>query len=149
MATEDTFKGFSEVVGELTGKWKDLSDVEKSAVSNAFAGIRQRENFLVLMDNMSMATELTANSLDSNGLAMDRYNIYLESTEAKLSTLKTTLEETFIKTLNSDTVNSIIEMSTSILELSNRVGGLIPVLTGVGVIIAGFKNVGGAKCCPQ
>lgn len=145
METEDEFKGFSEVLDELTGKWGTMSTVQKSAVANAFAGVRQRENFLVLMDNMSMATDLATKSTESGGLALDRYNIYLESTEAKLNTLKTTLEEVFINTLNSDTVNNLIELATGVLELTNNVGGLIPVLASVGIGLATFKNVGGAN----
>lgn len=149
MKTEDTFRDFSDVLNELSGKWDTLSQAEQSAVATAMAGVRQRENFLVLMDNMAMATDLTTTAMDSNGLAMDRYNIYLESTEAKLNTFKATLEGVWSNTLNSDTVNNLIEMATSVLQLVDNMGGLVPVLATVGTALASIKNVGGAKCCPH
>jgi len=99
-----------------------------------------------------MATDLTTKSLDSNGLAVDRYGIYMESTEAKLNTLKATLEGVFTKTLTSDTVNNIVELTTKVLELTDKMGGLVPVLGSVGLAFAAFKNVGGANnknSCPQ
>jgi len=147
MATEDTFRDFSDVIDELSGKWGVLTAVERSAVATAVAGVRQRENFLVLMENMSMATDLTSKSLESNGLAIDRYGIYLGSTESKLNTLKATLEGVFNKTLGSDSLHLLIEAGTHILQITENLGGLVPVVGGLGLAIASIKKVGGAKCC--
>lgn len=148
MASEQEFKSFSETIDELTGKWNTLSDAEKASAANAMAGLRQKENFLVLMDEIAMANELTAISMDSNGLAMDRYNLYLESTEGKLNQFRASIEGVYEKTLSSDFVNFFIESGIAAANFAESIGGLTPILLGLGGAFAVYKNVGGAKCCP-
>jgi TP901 family phage tail tape measure protein len=41
--TSAEFRNFDDVLAEIADKWATLSDVEKNAISTAFAGTRQRE----------------------------------------------------------------------------------------------------------
>ena len=74
-----------EVLDELASKWETLNDVEKNAVATAAAGTRQRENFLVLMNNYNNALDLEADSLNSAGTATKKYEAYNDSLEASLN----------------------------------------------------------------
>lgn len=134
---ENTWKDFSVVIDELAGKWNGLSEAERNAASKALAGTRQREFFLSLMENYTRSTELATVAIESNGLALNRYNeIYLQSTSAKLDKLKATIEGVFLKTLTSDTMNGFIDATTGVLSFIDACGGLIPILTNVlGVFI--------------
>lgn len=42
-STSAEFRNFDDVLAEIANKWATLSDVEKNAISTAFAGTRQRE----------------------------------------------------------------------------------------------------------
>ena len=55
--TTGDFRNFSVVLYELSGKWKEFGAVDKRAIAQAFAGTRQQENFLVLMENYGKALE--------------------------------------------------------------------------------------------
>ena len=41
--TSAEFRNFDDVLAEIAEKWVTLSDVERNAISTAFAGTRQRE----------------------------------------------------------------------------------------------------------
>ena len=41
--TSAEFRNFDDVLADIAEKWSTLSDVEKNAISTAFAGTRQRE----------------------------------------------------------------------------------------------------------
>lgn len=41
--TSAEFRNFDDVLAEIAEKWATLSDVERNAISTAFAGTRQRE----------------------------------------------------------------------------------------------------------
>ena len=56
--TSGQFKDFSVVIEQLANKWNTMSQVEQSASAKALAGTRQRENFLILMNNMDTALKL-------------------------------------------------------------------------------------------
>jgi hypothetical protein len=130
-----TFKSFNEVIMDLNSKWATLSQTQKSDAANAMAGVRQRENFLVLMNHMSMATELQTKETNSAGSAMIRYGEYAKSTEARLNDLTNTIQKFWMKSLSSDTINSIIAATGSLINmfasLSNTIG-ILPTLLGIG-----------------
>lgn len=138
---ETTFRNMSDVIKDLAMKWNTLNDVEQNAVSKAVSGTRNRENFLVLMNNFNMALKLQETQTNSSGLAMDRYGIYLESTEAKMNKLKATAEEFWMKTLDSDAINKFIGGLTEVIDTINSLGGLMPTIA---LLVGAFniKNAG-------
>ena len=152
MASETKFKDFGSVLDELNSKWGTLTDTEKSSIATAMAGVRQRETFLVLMENMNMSAELTKTSLDSAGLAMERFGIWSEGTEASLNRFKNTAEELFMNTLNSDTINNIINISTSIVSTVDKIGLLnvaFITLAGTMVMVGKAKNIAWLTSLPS
>ena len=83
------------------------------------------------MNNMSKAHDLESEALNSEGLAVDRYGIYLESTEAKINQFKASLEALYMKTISSDTIKGVIDLGTGVLQLIDKIGGLHTVLLGL------------------
>lgn len=59
-----------------------LDNVSQNAIASAFAGTRQRESFLTLMQNMDKYHELLEESQNSAGTAQKKYDAYQESIEA-------------------------------------------------------------------
>ena len=66
-------KNIGSILDELATKWVTLSDVEKNAVATAFAGTRQRNQFIVLMDNWKQVEEATEMAENSAGTADEKY----------------------------------------------------------------------------
>nr|MDD4804540.1 hypothetical protein [Candidatus Paceibacterota bacterium] len=84
------------------------------------------------MNNYNEALRLEQVALDSEGLALERYQIYLESTEAKLARFTATLEGLYSKVISSDTIKKIIDGGTEFINIIDRIiselGGLNTVL---------------------
>ena len=79
------FRNMYDVISELANKWTKLDNVEQNWVATSVAGTRQRETFLTLMENWDRAVTLSTTALNSEGMAMDKMSIYLESIEANLN----------------------------------------------------------------
>ena len=53
--TNNDFRASSDILDDIYAKWDSFTSMEKSAIATAAAGTRQRENFLVLMENYGPA----------------------------------------------------------------------------------------------
>ena len=122
--TQHQFRDFGDIMDDIHAKWQDLGSVQQSEIAGAIAGVRQRERFLVLMNEWNQVKEAELITTQSAGLAQERYGIYLESVEAKMNRFKATWEEMWIKTINSDSIKGVISLGTAILGLVNKMGGL-------------------------
>lgn len=111
------FRAFSDVINDLKGKWKSLSDIQKADISKSLAGTRQRENFLVLMDNLDQVDKLQDKIKNSAGSAEQKFNeAYGESTEAKINKLKHSVEEFWMSVTSSSTINHLVGGVTTIVQ---------------------------------
>lgn len=126
-----TFRDFDNVLDDLAATWNTLNDVEQSNIAKSIAGIRQRENFLVLMNNYNKALELEKIALNSNGLALERYGIYLESVEAKQKQLASAWESFWNNTMNSKTIKGFYDTLTAIVSTFDKFGAGIPIIAGL------------------
>jgi len=129
--SQDEFRNMGSVLDDVSDKWGTLTGVEQSAIAGTIAGIRQRENFLVLMNNYATAVDLSAEALNSEGLAVERYGIYLQETESALNTFKVTSEGLWQNTISSETIQNVIGLGTGLLNLVDSFGllkSLIPIV---------------------
>lgn len=117
--TEGQFRDTGMVIDELAMKWVKLTSAEKSEIAEQFAGVRQKDKFLTLMNNYNRALELEEVSLNSAGSAMNKFNIYQESTQAKMSELKNEFEIFATKTIDSGLIKSIVELGKVFLMFAN------------------------------
>lgn len=86
------FRDFGDVIDELSEKWQKYDSVTKNAIATAMAGIRQREQFLVLMENKDRADELEDVSSLSRGTADTKYAAYQQTLMAAKADLQTSLQ---------------------------------------------------------
>ena len=82
---------------------------------------RQRENFIVLMNNMTTVTKLQTDQMDSNGSAMIRYGEFAKSTEAKLNDLTNVSQKMWMSLIQSSFINSFIGGMTGMVTVMGRV----------------------------
>lgn len=98
--------------------------------------VRQRERFLVLMNEWNQVREAEVIATQSAGLAQERYGIYLESVQAKMNQFKAAWEEFWMKSINSNTVKVVLDLGKGLLNLANHLGGVKSILAFLPAILA-------------
>lgn len=95
----------------------------------------QFQNFAALMQNFGHATEATATAIDSAGSAAKENSRYMESLEARTSSVKATFQELANNVINSELVKSMLDLANATLQLANTpIGNFVTqmgLLTGV------------------
>ena len=140
-----------DILSTLATKWDKLNDAERNALATSIAGVRQRENFLVLMENYGKAVEYTEDSLNSAGTAEEKFGAYTEGIEAKTNELTATLEELALKVLSSDMVKGVVEgltdtvgfLTDNVWILKGAVMSLmaLAILKTITMVGSGFKTL--------
>ncbi|WP_164509087.1 phage tail tape measure protein [Clostridium rectalis] len=135
------FKSFSTVIEDLGNKWGNLNDLQKSDIAKSLAGTRQRENFLVLMQNLDKVAELQEKVGDASGSAKQKFeSFYSQSNEAKINDFKRALENLWRNLIQSDTINNFIKAGTEIINTFNVITSTSK-KSGVAVLGLGFAWV--------
>lgn len=126
------FRDFDDVIVELSNSWKSLSDVEKNAVASTLGGMRQRENVLVLLENMDKALKYAGVAANSSGTAMQKFSVYEESVEYKTNQLTSATEKFATTILDSGLLKGVLDLgifaldaATGFLSLGGAFGGVV------------------------
>ena len=135
--SQGNMRNVNTILTELSQGWENYTQVQKNAIASAVAGVRQYENFIVLMNNFSKAQDYTTIATESSGTAMEKFGAYTESVEAKINTFKSTFEEFSQNLLNSDLIGKFIDTGTGLLKIADNLK-LVQIafvaLIGVGVV---------------
>lgn len=128
-STNTEFRSFSEVLDELGDKWATLDNVSKNAIATAMAGVRQREQFLVLMENLDRAEEIEEVSQKSSGTAEKKYASYMETIESAQNRLSNAWSELAQRLEESGIVKLFTDISVIITKhLIPAVNGFVSML---------------------
>lgn len=144
--TNHQFRDVEDILDEVAQSWNTYNDLEKNALATSIAGVRQRENFIALMENYDKALELTESAYNSNGKAMEKYNIYQDSIEASQQRIQAlwekwvanvnlegfikdvlSLGEAFMTLASSDILTFLVRMAPAIMSFA----GAMKILQGV------------------
>lgn len=131
-------KGIGEIMGELAGKWRTLSDEQKQHIGVQIAGRNHLTRFLALMNNWKTATDATKTALNSQGSAAREQEAYMQSYEAKLNGIKTRFTELALaigKAFLSDGMTSFLHGIASITE------GVTKLISKIGVLPTIFSAI--------
>lgn len=112
------FRDFDEVLGEIAKKWTTLDTVSQKAIATSFAGIRQQEAFVTLMQNWDKYEQLLDVAQNAKGTAETKMMSYRESLQAASNTLASTVEEIINKAEISELLKNGIEILTKIAEVA-------------------------------
>lgn len=135
------FKDFDEVLDEIADKWGTLDNVTKRALANAFAGVRQNEAFLVLMENYDKYQDLLKVSETSEGTAERKYQSYKESYAAAKNEFQAALEQFANSSEISKLLTGLIHIGTKFLEIFQRY--IIPMAPAIVSLLVDLKAVKG------
>lgn len=129
-------RAVGDVLDELADKWVSLDTVSKNAVATAMAGVRQRENFNVLLENYSRVQELEEKSANAAGTANEKYEAYADSFEAAMNRLTAAWEEFTLKLKSSTIIKTGIKTVTFFVENLDKIASL---LATIATTTAGIK----------
>ncbi len=137
--SNNEFRNFGDVLDEVAAAWDSYSTVQQAALSKAFAGTRQSENFKVLMENYAAATSYMETAMNSAGTAEQKFNAYLDSIEAKTKSLQAAFESLAVNTIPTEMYGGIVDATTALvtfLDKTNLLKGTLVGLAGAGAIKA-------------
>lgn len=70
-----TWRNTEEVLNEIASKWENFDKVTQSAIANALAGTRQREQFILAMENWQSIEEYAQLASNAYGTATKRWKL--------------------------------------------------------------------------
>lgn len=137
------FRDFNDVMKELGNRYKTLSEIEKSAIATTLGGVRQRENVLVLMENLEQAFAYAETAATSAGTALEKFAIYEESIEYRSQRMTAAFEELSLALLDGNLVKWIMDATTEFLELGASIPPVLRDFIALSVLLpvlsAAFK----------
>ena len=110
------FRNFGVILDDIANRWAGLDDQMKAYIANTIAGVRQQSKFYNLMHGYSESMDLYSKSLDAAGTTQEKYNIYLESNQATIDRLKSSIEDLRISLLNSDFLMFFVKLTTGVTD---------------------------------
>lgn len=125
------FRNFGDVLDEVAAAWDSYSTVQQAALSKAFAGTRQSENFKVLMENYAAATSYMETAINSAGTAEQKFNAYLDSIEAKTKSLQAAFESLAVNTIPTEMYGGIVDATTALVTFLDKTNLLKGTLVGL------------------
>lgn len=135
------FRNFGIIIDELGKKWNTLDERTKAYLATTIAGTRQQSRFYNLMEGYDEALRLYEGALNAAGTTQQKYNLYLQSTEAHLNRLRTTATGIWQDVFDSQKIRDTIDALTVFVELAGKVinmFGLFPTALGT---IAGLLSL--------
>lgn len=158
--SKNEFRDIGELFTELSEKWEDFNSVQQSAIATTIAGARQRNTFVGLITNWDRVQELTDISANSMGTAVQKYEGYLQSVEAKTAELKTSMTELWNNLLPGDFIGNITEAGTAVVQFTDKynilrtalksalffgmANGLVSTVNGLKGMVTSLTNVSAA-----
>lgn len=137
-------RDMGDVIEEIGSKWNSFSREQQTGLAQAIGGIRQYSRVMALFDNWGMYTDALETSKDSLGTLQKQQDIYMESTNAKLKTLKATWEDLYSGLIKKDELDTGIEALTNLVQVFDNFidsfGGGIKSISAFGIIVANIFN---------
>lgn len=137
-STTMEFRPLSNVLDEVASKWETLTSVEQSAVSTAFGGVRQREQFLVLMNNWDEVRKAEESAMNSSGTAAKKYEAVMDSLQVSMNKLTAAWEKLTASLSKSEFLKTITTFGTWAVEalptIVTILGSTFMATRGVGIV---------------
>lgn len=143
--TTGQFRNMYDVISDVADNWQNYTNVEQAWIATSVAGTRQRETFLALMENWDRSLELSAAAMDSEGMAMEKMDIYLQSIQAHINSLKAAFENLVYSEGFVNLINLVLESLTKLINFigilaDNKLVQLATVFGTVAVAVSKFSN---------
>lgn len=126
------FLDINVIMDDLNGKWGTLSETQKIYIAQQVAGVNHYNSFIALMNNYGTAIEATNTALNSENSAIKENEIYLQSIQGKMESLKATTQGFWFDFINSDMIKGGVD---ALQSLVNVLSGLQSTFGSVGLTV--------------
>lgn len=145
--TNGTLRDANVIISDLANTWEELTNAEQQEVAGAVAGLRQKEQFTILMENWSRVTDLATVATNSNGYALDKFNIHQKSTAAKMAEFQNQFQILSATIIDSDLIKGTIDTGAGFLGaltwIIENLGSIPTLATVAAGAISALSNKGG------
>lgn len=86
--SNDKLKSTFQILGELKPKWDIMSDSQRVALGTTLAGVNQYKVLASTLQAYDKAQESFNSALMSSGTTMKQNEVYMDSLQAKITSLK-------------------------------------------------------------
>ena len=129
-----------DIVNDIAKSWKNMSDVEKSALAIQLSGKNQMDVFLSTLTNFESAQRAYTTALTASGSAMKEQEAYAESLQFKLTALKAEWERLVLGDgVIESTIKGFTNLGTAVLKFANSDLGQITI--GVAGAVTALKTL--------
>ena len=133
-------RDMGEVMEDVAAKWDTWTEAQKTAMAQVMAGKRQYNNLMALFENWDMYEEAVNTSANAMGTLQNQQDIYMESTEAHLQGLSTSMEDLYDSILDEGTINTVAD---SLAGLADLAGNFVDAIGGGRGILLNFGSIAG------
>lgn len=134
-------RDMGEVIEEIGGKWQSMSREQQTSLAQTIAGTRQYSRMMSLFDNWDMYEKALNTSATAAGTLNEQNEIYLESTEAHIQGLQTSLEGLYDSLIDTDAINDLIDIFSTLVsgveDFVDAIGGGGVALAALGAAFSG------------
>ena len=136
-----------DVIRDIAAVWKQMTSMEQAAVVEALAGTRQQNIFASLMTQFGEAEGALERMNDSAGELQSTYDIYLNSIQAHVQTMKAAYDELAKDFVDSSLAKGALDILTKIIELLDflvsKIGAVNALVGGIGiaVVVRNFEKI--------
>jgi ASC-1-like (ASCH) protein len=126
----NSFRDMQDVITDLSKGWDTYGETQRAAIIKQFAGIRQKEDFIVLMQSeleVQKALEIQRKASEED-LSQKRYEIYLKGVEAAMNNLRSSWEKLVMSSASGELLSDIYNAGAKILDVVDAIGGLVTIL---------------------
>ena len=128
------FEDSEVVLDRVAEKWQSFDKNTQKAVSTALAGTYQYNKLVAALDNWDKVQNLTNLAMNSDGSAESKFEVYLDSLEAKTTALQASLESLASDTIPDDLYASVLDTAKAMIDAADSSGILKSALAGLGTV---------------
>lgn len=139
-----TFRDFDDVLVDVQKKWIELGEanntVAQGQIATALGMSRQQEIFKVLMENWDKVNKYAKVAAESQGSAMEKYDVYLDSIEAKQKKIQAANEEFSYRQTIVEQQKAILDLQLALVELRDTLGPIFDSIAALMTALAKFAT---------
>lgn len=138
MADSTSFKSTYQILKELAGVWKDLTDVSQANILEMIGGKRNSNVVAALLENFEIVEDVIQSAGDAEGSALAENEKYLESIQGHISEFKAEFQELSTNVVDSDIVKMVVDTGTALESILNtllELDGTMPSIIASVVVI--------------
>ena len=121
-----------DILKDLHGVWDKLGETQERAdLGMTLAGKNQYKILSAIMNQWDVAEKSLNESMNAQGETMKQNEVFMDSLQAKINTLKGTFETLVLSGGFGNLAKVILDITSNTLNLINTLGGLKTILLGV------------------